>query len=471
MMRTDDIALFDLKIWDEPYSPMDGPHHASYHTEKIPDIRKSTVLRDEEELSTVSLVASHLSTNQIVVSKDGAHKSQASSDELKEEHGEKLEKQIIFLKQEHQNMLRALQIEVDLLKQKNKDLHFHIVMQNLSSKLSESCEELKDVRVVQGSSHHMENLEGKIKALSVELHEVQSRNLYLSSIIEEQKQKLLEFETKTTPSTLIHSPISTAFRTSARWTKNSDHENGPGTEEVVSGDDDDLEEDEELEEHEDLSLSLPSTPTIPTPSPPQEYLQKLREANMLIESLKNENQVQRREILEIKSTIDKGTKLRFKGCNHPTRLLSRAQRQPKMDHASAMSSIRPAQGTWGPTSSANLPRRGSRTQIKDVLPPLDNAEKPSKRNAIYLPSELPPVSTNGGNYHHSHSQFPLNLVSFPDSQNTRDHHDTCPSDHLDTARKKRDFPSLRSKSVTRALNTNDLPRRNSTNKKALRNVK
>lgn len=68
------------------------------------------------------------------------------------------------------------------------DLHFHIVMQNLSSKLSESCEELKDVRVVQGSPQQMENLEAKIKALSAELHEVQSRNLYLSSIIEEQKQ-------------------------------------------------------------------------------------------------------------------------------------------------------------------------------------------------------------------------------------------------------------------------------------------
>lgn len=425
-------------------------------------------IKDGEEQSANVLALTYPSTNESVVPNVVPQKllSKTSGDQA--ENVRKLERQIIFLKEEHQSMLRALQIEVDLLKQKNKDLHFHIVMQNLSSKLSESCEELKDVRVVQGSPQQMENLEAKIKALSAELHEVQSRNLYLSSIIEEQKQKLLEIETKESSSTLIQSPLPSGFRRSAKRDGNLESED----EEYIGKSATDRnvgEEEEEFEETEDLSLSLPSTPTIPTPVPPQEYLQKLQEANLLIETLKNENQVQRREILEIKSTIDKGTKLRFKGCNHPTRLLSRAQRQPEMGQSSSF--MRGPQGTWGKGSSVTLPRRGSRTQMKDALPPLDHTERHSKRNVHHVPSELPPVSYMGSNHQHSHSQFPLNLVSFPERRPTRDLAVDSPHEHLDAGRKKKEFPSLRNKSVPRTLNLHDMSRRNSTTNKSLRNFK
>lgn len=79
-------------------------------------------IKDGEEQSANVLALTYPSTNESVVPNVVPQKllSKTSGDQA--ENVRKLERQIIFLKEEHQSMLRALQIEVDLLKQKNKGI-------------------------------------------------------------------------------------------------------------------------------------------------------------------------------------------------------------------------------------------------------------------------------------------------------------------------------------------------------------
>ena len=61
-----------------------------------------------------------------------------------------------------------------------------------------------------------------------------------------------------------------------------------------------------------------------TPTPPDipaDFLKKLSEAEDMVNQLRRENESQREELAAIKHTVERDTRLKYKGCNHPTRPL------------------------------------------------------------------------------------------------------------------------------------------------------
>ena len=59
------------------------------------------------------------------------------------------------------------------------------------------------------------------------------------------------------------------------------------------------------------------TPT--PPSIPAEFLKKLAEAEDLVNQLQRENASQREELAAIKHTVERDSRMKYKGCNHPVR--------------------------------------------------------------------------------------------------------------------------------------------------------
>lgn len=131
-----------------------------------------------------------------------------------------LERNIEFIKGEHQLMLKDLHLEIQVLKRKNRgrdfdninlsckdyvqnivlELQFQLMMggmnpknwpgsnsQSLSSSQVMVNQNLtSEVKVVQADE--LETLEGHIIELQAELHEAKSRNIFLSNLVKEQKE-------------------------------------------------------------------------------------------------------------------------------------------------------------------------------------------------------------------------------------------------------------------------------------------
>ncbi|XP_044759351.1 hrp65 protein-like isoform X2 [Coccinella septempunctata] len=116
-----------------------------------------------------------------------------------------LEQNIKFLQDQHQVMLSDLQNEIESLRNKNRDLQFQLIFNKTTPSspqtppsISSSDDEHKIVsspnQPTFTSSLHVELLEKSINDLKIQLQENESRNVYLSAIVDEQKKKLEKYE-------------------------------------------------------------------------------------------------------------------------------------------------------------------------------------------------------------------------------------------------------------------------------------
>ncbi|KAJ8923322.1 hypothetical protein NQ315_001880 [Exocentrus adspersus] len=114
-----------------------------------------------------------------------------------------LEQNIKFLQEQHQLMLTGLHNEIENLKNRNRELQFQLVFVkgSLPSSGSPSSPEEDTKHKVYSSPKPMnvtplqvEILEKELGDLKLQLQETESRNLYLSAIVDEQKKKLERYE-------------------------------------------------------------------------------------------------------------------------------------------------------------------------------------------------------------------------------------------------------------------------------------
>lgn len=117
-----------------------------------------------------------------------------------------LERSILFLKQQHQEVLRSLHEEIDNLKKENKDLQFKIVMSQKQQQLQQQQHHQSGVGNTSASSRNSKAgkepkvllekedkldelkiifLEEEIKELKHALRESRNRNTYLTQVIEQ----------------------------------------------------------------------------------------------------------------------------------------------------------------------------------------------------------------------------------------------------------------------------------------------
>jgi len=207
----------------------------------------------------------------------------------------RLEKNIAWLTDQHSLMLAALHTEIETLKSRNRDLQFQLLMGG-TSPLASSLGVQEDLEMSSGAgsrnlaliSHlsgvpplQAEILDNEIKELQSTLHEARSRNVYLSSLVEQQKRKLalLEEEASIHVESIPSPP--------------------PSTDPSVS---------------ELFAQRSPTPPRVPA-----EFLKKLAEAEELVNQLQRENASQREELAAIKNTVERDARMKYRGCNHPVR--------------------------------------------------------------------------------------------------------------------------------------------------------
>lgn len=206
----------------------------------------------------------------------------------------RLEKNIAWLQDQHNLMLAALHNEIETLKSRNRELQFQLLMGGTSAMAPLGTPEDLEMSAGGGSRSlalisqlsgvpplQAEILDNEIKELQSTLHEARSRNVYLSNLVEQQKKKLVKLEEEASIHVeSIPSPPSTA--------------------------------DPSITE-----LFAQRTPT--PPSIPAEFLKKLAEAEDLVNQLQRENASQREELAAIKHTVERDSRMKYKGCNHPVR--------------------------------------------------------------------------------------------------------------------------------------------------------
>ncbi|KAG5895905.1 hypothetical protein JTB14_000517 [Gonioctena quinquepunctata] len=112
-----------------------------------------------------------------------------------------LEQNIRFLQEQHQLMLSGLHNEIENLKTRNRELQFQLVFVKGASLSSPSSPEDDTKHKVYSSPKpfnvtplQVEILEKELGELKVQLQETDSRNVYLSAIVDEQKKKLERYE-------------------------------------------------------------------------------------------------------------------------------------------------------------------------------------------------------------------------------------------------------------------------------------
>ncbi|XP_018561122.1 uncharacterized protein LOC108903432 isoform X2 [Anoplophora glabripennis] len=114
-----------------------------------------------------------------------------------------LEQNIKFLQEQHHLMLTGLHKEIESLKSRNRELQFQLVFVKgtLPSSGSPSSPEDDAKHKVYSSPKpfnitplQVEILEKELSDLKLQLQETESRNLYLSAIVDEQKKKLERYE-------------------------------------------------------------------------------------------------------------------------------------------------------------------------------------------------------------------------------------------------------------------------------------
>jgi len=182
-----------------------------------------------------------------------------------------LERRLTLLQEEHTKMLADLHKELETVKCKNRELQFqlllgqHVPVQPPGGAVAHLAE------LTPGEA---EELGAEIKELQASLHEARSRNVYLSNMLEKQEQKLKQLEEE-------REAVSEAKMKCAE---------------------------KEAQEPET------STPAVPT-----ELFKKLQRTEDLVAQLKNENRSQREELAELRLSVDQDSRLRYRGCNHPSK--------------------------------------------------------------------------------------------------------------------------------------------------------
>ncbi|KAK5640849.1 hypothetical protein RI129_009396 [Pyrocoelia pectoralis] len=112
-----------------------------------------------------------------------------------------LEQNIRFLQEQHTQMLAGLHKEVDNLRHRNRELQFQLVFikGGLPSSPSSPEDDTKpkayfSPKQLNVTPLQVEILEKELGELKIQLQEIDSRNAYLSAIVEEQKKKLERYE-------------------------------------------------------------------------------------------------------------------------------------------------------------------------------------------------------------------------------------------------------------------------------------
>ncbi|KAL0272271.1 UNVERIFIED_CONTAM: hypothetical protein PYX00_005312 [Menopon gallinae] len=116
-----------------------------------------------------------------------------------------LEQNIRFLQEQHQIMLNGLHSEIEILRQRNRDLQFQIVFSKegvtfVSSSSPSSDEDIQGRKIVLSPKQvnatplQIELMERDIAELKTNLGEARTRNVYLQNIVDEQKKKLSSLE-------------------------------------------------------------------------------------------------------------------------------------------------------------------------------------------------------------------------------------------------------------------------------------
>ncbi|XP_021370444.1 coiled-coil domain-containing protein 74A-like isoform X2 [Mizuhopecten yessoensis] len=114
-----------------------------------------------------------------------------------------LERSILFLRQQHQEILKSLHDEIEILKKENKDLHFKIVMSQKQHQEKQTAnsqhESSKERSRNEGNSRALEKedrldelkiifLEEEIKELKHALRDLKNRNSFFSQRLEQEEE-------------------------------------------------------------------------------------------------------------------------------------------------------------------------------------------------------------------------------------------------------------------------------------------
>ncbi|CAH1963063.1 unnamed protein product [Acanthoscelides obtectus] len=115
-----------------------------------------------------------------------------------------LEQNIKFLQEQHALMLNGLHNEIESLKIRNRELQFQLIFANkgstpISSPSSSSEDDSKhkvysSPQPLNDTPLQVEILEKELGELKIQLQEAEKRNVYFSTIVDEQKKKLESYE-------------------------------------------------------------------------------------------------------------------------------------------------------------------------------------------------------------------------------------------------------------------------------------
>ncbi|CAG9861527.1 unnamed protein product [Phyllotreta striolata] len=114
-----------------------------------------------------------------------------------------LEQNVKFLQEQHQLMLVGLHNEIEKLRNRNRELQFQLIFNQKSPSISSASSPEEDLKHKVYSSPttlfnktplQVEILEKELAELKLQSQEIESRNTYLSAIVDEQKKKLERYE-------------------------------------------------------------------------------------------------------------------------------------------------------------------------------------------------------------------------------------------------------------------------------------
>ncbi|KAK9888330.1 hypothetical protein WA026_000586 [Henosepilachna vigintioctopunctata] len=164
-----------------------------------------TLVENGTQLLVVNKTKSGVNSELVTVSPSHERASKIFERSLENVRIAQLEQNIKFLQDQHQIMLNDLHNEIEVLRNKNKDLQFQLVFnqnQPTTPQTSPTSSSSDDEHKIFSSpnqppttpSLHVELLEKMIGDMKIQLQESESRNLYLSAIVDEQKKKLEKYE-------------------------------------------------------------------------------------------------------------------------------------------------------------------------------------------------------------------------------------------------------------------------------------
>jgi len=290
----------------------------------------------------------------------------------------RLERNIAWLTEQHSSMLAQLHNEIESLKCRNRELQFQLLMGapagTTSSLIPTSSSDAptnlttlanpsnlgtpEDAADIHGNNLTListlggvaplqaEILDNEIKELQATLHEARSRNVYLSSLVEQQKRKLAQLE--------------------------------------------------EIEKE-----AAEKEPSRPASSVPPDFLRKLAEAEELVQTLRKQNDQQQAELLELRGsmekTLERSNRMKYRGCNHPTR--TRLNRGVSLS-SSTTSSMARSVGRFPPLPSSS--RRGGAAQ--EAAQREGEVGGSDSRLSVSSPSSLPRLHAHRSQPSLAHAQ-------------------------------------------------------------------